>query len=224
SDLLDISRIAHGKFALDRERFDLAEAVTRLVNVWRLWGRFERHNVALHTSPVWIDADRARLDQITANLLDNALKFTPTGKTVHVTVDGGSGVALLRVADEGVGLAPEARQRIFELFVQEGPAVEGGLGIGLALVKRLAELHVGSAAGGARAPPHRARRAHRLRPDRRPPARLRCGLRRASREAGECRSLEARHRRAAMIILVEDDADQRLALKMALELAGYPVR
>ena len=146
SDLLDISRIAHGKFALDRERFDLAEAVTRLVNVWRLWGRFERHNVALRTAPVWIDADRARLDQITANLLDNALKFTPAGKTVHVTVEGGPGVALLRVADEGVGLAPEARQRIFELFVQEGPAVEGGLGIGLALVKRLAEIHGGSAA------------------------------------------------------------------------------
>jgi signal transduction histidine kinase len=146
SDLLDISRIAHGKFALDRERFDLAEAVTRLVNVWRVWGRFERHNVALHTAAVWIDADRARVDQITANLLDNALKFTPPGKTVHVTVEAGPGVALLRVADEGVGLAPEARQRIFELFVQEGPAAEGGLGIGLALVKRLAEIHGGSAA------------------------------------------------------------------------------
>ncbi|HET7362925.1 MAG TPA: sensor histidine kinase, partial [Burkholderiales bacterium] len=56
SDLLDISRVTHGKFALDRERFDLGEAVTRLVNVWRVWGRFERHNVALRTAPVWIDA------------------------------------------------------------------------------------------------------------------------------------------------------------------------
>jgi signal transduction histidine kinase len=209
SDLLDISRITHGKFALDRERLDLAEAVTRLVNVWRVWGRFERHNVALHTTPVWVDADRARIDQITANLLDNALKFTPPGKTVHLTVEPGPGAALLRVADEGVGLAPEARQRIFELFVQEGPAAEGGLGIGLALVKRLAEIHGGSAAVESAGPGKGALFTVRL-PSVPGPA--------------AAQLPDAAQRGAARTVLVvEDNDDARRMLVAALTLDGHEV-
>ena len=209
SDLLDISRIRHGKFALDRERFDLAEAVTRLVNVWRVWGRFERHQVALHTAPVWIDADRARIDQITANLLDNALKFTPPEKTVHVTVERGEGVALLRVADEGVGLAPQARQRIFELFVQEGPTGEGGLGIGLALVKRLAEIHGGSAAVDSAGPGKGAMFTVEL-PSVPPPAAAQLPAT-AQRGAGRT------------VLVVEDNDDARHMLVAALVLDGHQV-
>ena len=210
SDLLDISRITHGKFALDRERFDLAEAVTRLINVWRVWGRFERHNVALDTKPVWIDADRARIDQITANLLDNALKFTPPGKTVHVAVEPGSGVALLRVADEGVGLAPEARQRIFELFVQEGPAGEGGLGIGLALVKRLAEIHGGSAEVESGGPGRGAMFTVQL----------------PSVPAPAAAQLPATAHRGAgrTVLVVEDNDDARHMLVAALALDGHQVQ
>lgn len=210
SDLLDISRITHGKFALDRERFDLAEAVTRLINVWRVWGRFERHNVALHTTPVWIDADRARVDQISANLLENALKFTPPGKTVHVTVEPGPGAALLRVADEGVGLAPEARQRIFELFVQEGPAGEGGLGIGLALVKRLAEIHGGSAAVESSGPGKGATFTVQL-PSVPAPATLQLPAT-AHRGAGRT------------VLVVEDNDDARHMLVAALALDGHQVQ
>ena len=209
SDLLDISRIAHGKFALDRERFDLAEAVTRLVNLWRAWGRFERHSVALHTAAVWIDADRARIDQISANLFDNALKFTPPGKTVHVSVEAGPGIALLRVADEGVGLAPEARQRIFELFVQEGPAAEGGLGIGLALVKRLAEIHGGSAAVESAGPGKGARFTVQL-----PSVPAPAGAQipdTAQRGAGRT------------VLIVEDNDDARHMLTAALVLDGHQV-
>jgi len=158
---------------------------------------------------VWIDADRARLDQITANLLDNALKFTPAGKTVHVTVEGGPGVALLRVADEGVGLAPEARQRIFELFVQEGPAVEGGLGIGLALVKRLAEIHGGSAAVESAGPGKGSMFTVEL-PSVPGPA------------AAE--SAVAAHRGAARtVLIVEDNDDARHMLEAALALDGHQV-
>lgn len=209
SDLLDVSRITHGKFALDRERFDLAEAVTRLVNVWRVWGRFERHNVALHTAAVWVDADRARIDQITANLLDNALKFTPPGKTVHVTVEAGPGVASLRVADEGVGLAPEARQRIFELFVQEGPAAEGGLGIGLALLKRLAEIHGGSAAVESAGPGKGAMFTVQLPSVPAPPAaQLAPTVQRGS---------------GRTVLIVEDNDDARHMLVAALALDGHQV-
>jgi len=209
SDLLDISRITHGKFALDRERFDLAEAVTRLVSVWRVWGRFERHNVALHTAAVWIDADRARIDQITANLLDNALKFTPAGKTVHLTVEPGQGVALLRIADEGLGLAPEARQRIFELFVQEGPAADGGLGIGLALVKRLAEIHGGTAAVESAGPGKGAMFTVQL-PSVPAPAAAPLPV---SSHRGACRT----------VLIVEDNDDARHMLVAALTLDGHQV-
>ena len=209
SDLLDISRITHGKFALDRERFDLGEAVKRLVNVWRVWGRFERHNVALHATSVWIDADRARIDQIIANLLDNALKFTPTGKTVHVTVEPGQGAALLRVADEGVGLAPEARQRIFELFVQEGPAADGGLGIGLALVKRLAEIHGGTASVESAGPGKGAMFTVQL----------------PSVPAPAAAQLPATAHRGAgrTVLIVEDNDDARHMLVAALALDGHQV-
>ena len=209
SDLLDISRITHGRFALDRERFDLAEAVARLINVWRVWGRFERHQVALQTTPVRIDADRARVDQIIANLLDNALKFTPVGKTVHVTVEPAPGAALLRVADEGVGLAPAARQRIFELFVQEGPASEGGLGIGLALVKRLAEIHGGSVGVESAGPGKGSMFTVQLPSVPAPPA---------------AQSPAPAHRGAARTVLVvEDNDDARHMLVAALSLDGHQV-
>jgi signal transduction histidine kinase len=209
SDLLDISRITHGKFALDCERFDLAEAVTRLVNVWRVWGRFERHSVALRAAPVWVDADRARIDQIIANLLDNALKFTPSGKTVHVTVEPAPGMALLRVADQGVGLAPEARQRIFELFVQEGAAADGGLGIGLALVKRLAEIHGGSAAVESAGPGKGAMFTVQL----------------PSLPAPTVTQLPATAQRGASrtVLVVEDNDDARHMLVAALALDGHQV-
>jgi signal transduction histidine kinase len=142
-DLLDVSRIAYGKLALERERFDLAEVIRRLFNVWQSSGRFERHRVSLEATSVWVDADRARIEQIAANLFDNAIKFTPAGKAVDIGVRAEGGAALLRVADQGVGVDAAAAERIFDLFVQMAPGSEGGLGIGLALVKRLTELHGG---------------------------------------------------------------------------------
>jgi signal transduction histidine kinase len=146
-DLLDISRVSMGKVALERERFDLAEAVRNLINVWRASGRLERHNVMLEVRPAWVDADRARIEQILSNLLDNAVKFTPAGKGISVSVRPEGEAALLRVADEGEGLAPGSAERMFDLFVQGERGLDrgaGGLGVGLALVKRLTELHGGT--------------------------------------------------------------------------------
>jgi signal transduction histidine kinase len=85
-DLLDISRVAMGKAAMERERFNLAKVVADVINVWRASGRLERHFVSLGASAVWVDADRARIEQVFSNLLDNALKFTPPGKRVNVSV------------------------------------------------------------------------------------------------------------------------------------------
>jgi CheY-like chemotaxis protein len=129
---------------------------------------------------------------------------------VHVTVEPGPGAALLRVADEGVGLAPEARQRIFELFVQEGPAGEGGLGIGLALVKRLAEIHGGSAAVESSGPGKGATFTVQL-PSVPAPATLQLPAT-AHRGAGRT------------VLVVEDNDDARHMLVAALALDGHQVQ
>jgi signal transduction histidine kinase len=145
-DLLDISRLAMGKSALERERFNLAKTVADVINVWRASGRLERHFVSLGAKAVWVDADRARIEQVFSNLLDNALKFTPPGKRINVSVGPEGEQAVLRIADEGEGMTAEGTERMFGLFVQGERGLDraaGGLGIGLALVKRLTEMHGG---------------------------------------------------------------------------------
>jgi signal transduction histidine kinase len=151
-DLLDVSRVAMGKVALERERFNLAKVVADVISVWRASGRLERHFVSLGASAVWVDADRSRIEQVFSNLLDNALKFTPPGRRINVGVGPEGDNAVLRVSDEGEGMAPGAVERMFDLFVQGERGLDraaGGLGVGLALVKRLTELHGGKVAASS---------------------------------------------------------------------------
>src|SRR5688572_15357123 len=134
-DLLDISRVAMGKVGLERERLDLNETLRKLLNVWRASGRLERHELVLEARTVWVHADRARIDQIVSNLLDNAIKFTPAGRRINVSLAEEGEWAVLRVADEGEGLAPGSAERMFGLFVQGERGLDraaGGLGVGLA--------------------------------------------------------------------------------------------
>jgi signal transduction histidine kinase len=145
-DLLDISRLTMGKLALQQEPFDLAQTVSGVVNLWRASGRLEGHDVVLDLAPAWVHADRTRVEQIIDNLLDNAVKFTPAPGRIALHLAREAGVAVLRVSDEGIGLSPEESGRVFELFAQgeRSQRQGGGLGIGLALVKQLAEVHGGS--------------------------------------------------------------------------------
>jgi signal transduction histidine kinase/CheY-like chemotaxis protein len=142
-DLLDVSRIVSGKANLQPERFDLGEASRQLVDAWRTHGRFSGRAVLFDARPVHVYADRARMEQILVNLLDNAIKFTPTGATIRVSVGQEDGHAMLRVDDEGDGIDGEALPHVFDLFSQGRQDLarrKGGLGIGLAIVKRLAEM------------------------------------------------------------------------------------
>src|SRR5688572_8097663 len=145
-DLLDISRLTMGKLGLQQEPFDLAETVSGVVNLWRASGRLEGHEVRLDLAPAWVHADRTRVEQIIDNLLDNAVKFTPAHGRIALRLTREAGVAVLRVADEGIGLSTEESGHVFELFAQgeRSQRQGGGLGIGLALVKQLAEVHGGS--------------------------------------------------------------------------------
>lgn len=142
-DLLDVSRIVSGKANLQPERFDLGEASRQLVDTWRASGRFSGRAVLLHARPVRVYADRARMEQILINLLDNAIKFTPAGATIRVDVGQQDAQAILRVDDEGDGIDADALPHVFDLFSQGRQDLarrKGGLGIGLAIVKRLAEM------------------------------------------------------------------------------------
>jgi PAS domain S-box-containing protein len=149
-DLLDMTRIAKGKIELCRERLDVAGVVRQAGEDLRsvIAGRGLELTLDLPAEPVIVDGDATRLSQVLGNLLQNAAKFTPSGGSVAVSVRAGADSAEIRVRDTGVGIAPGVLDRVFEPFFQgEGSLArtEGGLGLGLALVKTIAELHGGSA-------------------------------------------------------------------------------
>ena len=147
-DLLDVSRISQGKIELRRQRLDLGELVEQATDALRpLYQATHRHlSLALPAQPVYVEADPTRLAQVVSNLLTNGARYTHAGGQVHLTLEPVNGEALLRVADNGIGLAPEQLEIIFELFVQVDTSLarsQGGLGLGLTLIKRLVELHGG---------------------------------------------------------------------------------
>jgi signal transduction histidine kinase len=146
-DLLDVSRVTRGKLTLKREPFDLAELTRGVVSAWRET-KAAQSEVKVELTSVWVDGDATRVEQILTNLLENAGKFSPPGSTIEVRVMPQGEAAVLEVCDEGEGIAPELLEHLFQPFVQAPQGVDrarGGMGIGLALVKRLAELHGGTA-------------------------------------------------------------------------------
>jgi PAS domain S-box-containing protein len=148
-DLLDVSRIVQGKVELRKQPVELAEVVRRAVDAAQplLYERGHEFCVALPAEPVCLEADPVRLAQVLSNLLNNAAKYTPPGGTVRLTVEREVDGVAVHVRDNGAGIAPDLLPRVFDLFVQGDTSVdrpEGGLGIGLTLVKNLIELHDGS--------------------------------------------------------------------------------
>jgi signal transduction histidine kinase/ActR/RegA family two-component response regulator len=145
-DLMDISRLATGKLRLELELLDLCAVVDRTIETWRQSTTQHDVQVMLHCRPTWVRMDRSRVEQILVNLLENATKFAPTGDRIDVEVQTDGAYAVLEVRDQGQGIAPQDLGLIFETFYQGTQSLhrpQGGLGLGLALVKRLAELHGG---------------------------------------------------------------------------------
>ncbi len=154
-DLLEVSRINRGQISLRRERLELAVVLEQAVELTRhlIEARGQELSMSLPREPVYLDADPVRLEQVFGNLLNNASKFTPRGGHLWVTAElaaGGPeppGEVVVRVRDDGIGIAPETLPRVFDLFVQadrSSDRARGGLGIGLTVVQRLVELHGGS--------------------------------------------------------------------------------
>ena len=150
-DLLDIARISQGKVELRREKVDIAAPVKAAIESARPLVDRQAHrlSVALPNGPLYLMADPARIQQVLVNLLNNAAKYTPAGGSINLEVGSEDHQVLLRVRDTGVGIAPEILPKVFDLFTQvdqDSPKTQGGLGVGLTLVRRLVELHGGQVA------------------------------------------------------------------------------
>ncbi len=148
-DLLDVTRISRGKIQLARDRVEIGSLVRRAIEDHG--SEFAQRDVAVElradTAPLWSDADATRISQVVSNLLQNACKFTDSRGHVTVSVGRECGFAVIRVVDDGVGIAPELLPRLFQPFTQADQSLQrgrGGLGLGLALVKGLVELHGGT--------------------------------------------------------------------------------
>lgn len=147
-DLLEVSRIKRGKVRLRRELVDMCPLVERVINCHRqsIDTRLLNANVAIPEEPILVYADPTRLEQVVSNLLNNACKYTEPGGSIWITVTIVSGRAILKVRDTGIGISKETLPRIFDLFSQAERSLDraqGGLGIGLTLVKDLVEMHAG---------------------------------------------------------------------------------
>jgi PAS domain S-box-containing protein len=150
-DLLDVARISSGKLLLRRRAATLASLIEAALETSRPHIEAARHrlSVRLAAGDAWLDADRTRLAQVFANLLNNAAKYTPPGGAISISAEREDGWLAVAVEDSGIGFPPEAAAELFEAFSQRASAeqVGGGLGIGLALVRGIVELHGGSVRG-----------------------------------------------------------------------------
>ncbi|HEX9818360.1 MAG TPA: PAS domain S-box protein [Methylomirabilota bacterium] len=215
-DLLDVARVTSGKIGLQAHPVDLHELAGRCLETLGHAGRTQEHRVALHGEPVHVDGDAARLEQVVNNLVDNALKYTPAGGRVTVTTERVKNDAVLRVRDTGRGISADVLARVFDVFVQEPQKLDrarGGLGLGLALVKRLVELHGGSVSARSDGPGLGSEFTVRL-----PALAHPHGGHGGMDGTGRAGSTPPRR-----VLIVEDGADARESLRLLLEHAGHLV-
>lgn len=211
-DLLDVARVTAGKMVLERQVVSMAQTVDHAVQALTQYDARTPARVELRLEPAWVFADPHRLQQIVTNLLHNAIKNTPADGAIRVETLERDREAVLRVADSGAGIPAAVLPRVFDLFAQgtQGPdRVHGGLGVGLALVRRLVELHGGRVEARSEGASRGSRFTVLL------PRAAAPGTVPAARERPE------RTSRAYRILIVEDDADARESLRLLLDGAGH---
>jgi CheY-like chemotaxis protein/two-component sensor histidine kinase len=212
-----VARITQGKIALQKERLLLQDVVQRTVDAVRaLVGEREQVlSVSIADPKIEVEADPMRLEQVLMNLLANAVKYGAAGNHIRLSAERQQSDVVLRVRDGGMGIAPEVLPRVFDLFVQGDCSLDrgqGGLGIGLTIVKRLVELHGGSVEAHSDG---RGKGAEFV---------VRLPLVCANPEKSAARADEReRQATAARVVIVEDNADSAESLSMLLELLGHQV-
>lgn len=214
-DLLDASRIALGKVSVDLKATDLGELLREIVDEQHARVRQAGLEIDLHldTGPCCVMADHVRLRQIIDNLISNAIKFTPAGGLIELTLDKLDGWAMVRVRDTGMGFDSEFAGKLFEPFVQQesGPdRPRAGLGLGLAIASRLATLQRGSLSAASEGPSEGATFT------------LRMPLGPARSDANTD-AREGEQRQRGTVLIVEDNADVADSLADFLQLAGFRI-
>jgi signal transduction histidine kinase/ActR/RegA family two-component response regulator len=216
-DLLDVSRITRGKVSLQREVVDLQTVVRSAVETSRPVIEANGHTleVALPTRLVQLHGDPVRLAQAISNLLNNAAKYTPAGGLIRLTAERDDGCAVIRVIDNGIGIAEAALPHVFDLFMQEDESsgrAQGGLGIGLTLVRTFIHLHGGEVRAFSAGPNRGSEFVIRL------PSME--STRKLSQEQDETAAIPKQPHR---ILIVDDNEDGAQSLAMLLELQGNVV-
>jgi signal transduction histidine kinase/ActR/RegA family two-component response regulator len=213
NDLLDASRALSGKIELQRRPVDLSAVAAHTLATFRAANEAPRCFVP-ELDSVWVHADPVRLEQIITNLLSNAVKYTAADGAIRISTKGEDGEAVLRVADDGIGMSAELTCHAFDLFVQGTRPVDrssAGLGIGLTLVRRIAELHGGTAAAYSAGAGQGSELTVRL------PALAHPADVAAPRETARVQAIRCN------VVLIEDNDDLRDSLRAQLELGGHRV-
>ena len=217
-DLLDLSRITRNKLELRRDRIELTAVIEDAVETARplLEARGHDLRVRLAPGPILVNADRTRLAQVFSNLLSNAAKFTERGGRIRLTSEREGGQIVIRVQDNGIGIAPAMLPRIFEMFVQADRSLErtqSGLGIGLTLVKRVVEMHGGTVEAKSEGIGHGTEFAVHLPIDAAPPIEdLGLPAEEAPQESTSVR-----------VLIADDNEDALRSLAMMLRAMGHEV-
>ena len=218
-DCLDLSRISRGQIQMEKEIIDINRVMEASLDAIRPDAEKKRLSITanLYNEPLWVWGDATRLQQVTLNLLDNAVKYTEPGGQIQVCSGQSSGRVHIEVQDTGIGVAAEDREQIFQTFIRTQSAwasSESGLGLGLSIVRQIVEMHEGTVVCESDGPglgstfrvelPLSVETATTRSPDAKPPA--------TSQEAGSLR-----------ILVVEDAADIAFLLRVELEGLGYNV-
>ena len=218
-DLLDVSRITHGRLELRKQRVELNTVLQQAIETSRPLIERARHRLDLDlpTRPIYLQADPVRLAQVFVNLLNNACSYMSRGGEIHVSVQVEGAEVLVEVRDSGIGIAPEFLPRLFEMFSQAGTGLDrpqGGLGIGLSLAKQLVDLHGGRIEAASPGPGRGSEFKVRL------PVIL------PAQQVGETSSAgpkEGGEGSALRILVVDDNRDAAESLAMLLRARGHQV-